>query len=129
MTEFYKLKRPRDAAQIMTDLINLLEDLQTQPSKTPEDGALTSAQISGTLYLTRLALARLYLIYCDQGLLELSRGIFLKAIHSKWRIDEQKLNETASVRRSFDLATMQSHHLSSRTHNICSRNVGISTTY
>ncbi|CAO3678377.1 unnamed protein product [Umbelopsis vinacea] len=100
--EFYKLKRPRDAAQIMTDLIKLLEDLQTQPSKSPEDGALTSAQISGTLYLTRLALARLYLIYCDQGLLELSRGIFLKAIHSKWRIDEQKLNETASECRDIN---------------------------
>lgn len=82
----------------MTDLINLLEDMQTQTPSPAEDGALTSAQISGTLYLTRLALARIYVVYWDQSSLDMARSLFLRAIHSKWKIDEQKLNTVAAVR-------------------------------
>jgi len=96
-TEFYKLKRPRDAAQVLNDLIDLLESLQSQPTKAPDADALTSAQISGTLYLSRLALSRLYLIYWDDQSLELARKLFVRALHGKWKIDEQQLNELAAV--------------------------------
>jgi hypothetical protein len=97
ITEFYKLKRPRDAAQVLNDLIDLLESLQSQPTKAPDVDALTSAQISGTLYLSRLALSRLYLIYWDDQSLELARKLFVRALHGKWKIDEQHLNELAAV--------------------------------
>lgn len=97
ITEFYKLKRPRDAAQVLNDLADLLESLQSQPTKAPDADALTSAQISGTLYLSRLALSRLYLIYWDEQSLELARKLFVQALHGKWKIDEQQLYELAAV--------------------------------
>lgn len=79
----------------MVDLIDLLEGLQSAKSPIVEECSLTPAQISGTLYLTRLALARLYVIYSDT--MAMSRNLFLQAIHSKWKIDEQRLNAVASV--------------------------------
>ncbi|CAO3659890.1 unnamed protein product [Umbelopsis ramanniana] len=94
--EFYKLKRPRDAAQVLNDLIDLLESLQSQTAKVADADTLTSAQISGTLYLSRLALSRLYLIYWDDQSLELARKLFVRALHGKWKIDEQQLNELAA---------------------------------
>jgi hypothetical protein len=97
ITEFYKLKRPRESAQVLNDLIDLLEKLQSQPTKAPDANTLTSAQISGTLYLSRLASSRLYLIYWDDPSLELARKLFVQALHGKWKIDEQQLNNVASV--------------------------------
>ncbi|KAI8580897.1 hypothetical protein K450DRAFT_235110 [Umbelopsis ramanniana AG] len=94
--EFYKLKRPRESAQVLNDLIELLETLQSQPTKAPDADTLTSAQVSGTLYLSRLALSRLYLIYWDDQSLELARKLFVKALHGKWKIDEQQLNDVAT---------------------------------
>ncbi|KAJ2961351.1 hypothetical protein NQZ79_g3354 [Umbelopsis isabellina] len=89
--EFYKLKRPRDTAEIMKDLINLLEDMQSSDSQITEDSPLTPVQISGTLYLTRLALSRLYQIYGNQTLITSARHLYLRAIHHKWKIEEQSL--------------------------------------
>ncbi|KAI9283793.1 hypothetical protein BC943DRAFT_93483 [Umbelopsis sp. AD052] len=94
--EFFKLKRPRESAQVLNDLIELLETLQSQPTKAPDADTLTSAQISGTLYLSRLALSRLYLTYWDDQSLELARKLFVKALHGKWKIDEQQLNDVAT---------------------------------
>ncbi|KAG2177364.1 hypothetical protein INT43_008021 [Umbelopsis isabellina] len=95
--DFYKLKRPRDTAEIMKDLINLLEEMQSSGSQNAEESPLTPLQISGTLYLTRLALSRLYLIYGNQTLISNARQLYLRAIHHKWKIEEQSVLDVSRV--------------------------------
>lgn len=81
----------------MKDLINLLEEMQSSDPQIAEESPLTPVQISGTLYLTRLALSRLYLIYGKQTLISNARLLYLRAIHHKWKIEEQSLLSVSRV--------------------------------
>jgi hypothetical protein len=81
----------------MRDLISLLEEMQASNSQNTEETPLTPVQISGTLYLTRLALSRLLLIYSNQTSISKARHLYLQAIQHKWKIDEQSVLSLSRV--------------------------------
>ncbi|KND00866.1 uncharacterized protein SPPG_03970 [Spizellomyces punctatus DAOM BR117] len=77
----------RDTAQCLSKLISVLCDLKAaSPTITPEKNAsvvLKASQIAETLYLTRIALARLLTIYdCDMAL-----ALYIDAIEGKYSVD------------------------------------------
>ncbi|TPX72233.1 hypothetical protein SpCBS45565_g00509 [Spizellomyces sp. 'palustris'] len=77
----------RDTAQCLSKLISVLCDLKAAPpTTTPEKNAsvvLKASQIAETLYLARIALARLMTIYdCDMAL-----ALYIDAIEGKYSVD------------------------------------------
>ncbi|KAI8379080.1 uncharacterized protein BYT42DRAFT_567380 [Radiomyces spectabilis] len=81
---FYTHKRPHDTKKALLALIELL--------KSASISGMGASQINSTLYLARLALARLSCLYHD---LDTARLTYLAAIEDKWKIDQKQLLNAA----------------------------------
>ncbi|KAF9364119.1 hypothetical protein BGX34_002436 [Mortierella sp. NVP85] len=95
--ELWSFRQSREAANVLLILIRTLSDLQaaatTAPGTAPSEagsrpsstaqGSLTPTQISMTLYLSRLAMARL-VAYRAPGI---AQEYYLDAILGRWQID------------------------------------------
>ncbi|KAF9995913.1 hypothetical protein BGZ79_010368 [Entomortierella chlamydospora] len=107
----WTFRQSLETAKVLSLLIRILSELQattgTAPSVTgvaTAQGSLSPTQISMTLYLSRLAMARLFVYQSP----ELASQYYLDAIQGRWQIDHadlQTINEmvnTSSVTQLLD---------------------------
>ncbi|KAG0087856.1 hypothetical protein BGZ92_006910 [Podila epicladia] len=107
-------KYTQETAKVLTLLVQTLTSLQSSASPAaPVPGTLSPTQISMTLYLSRLALARL-VVYQSPSL---ACQLYLDAIYGRWQINSAEFQQMcemvsmSSVTRLFDHCTHYlSHH-------------------
>ncbi|KAG0040220.1 hypothetical protein BGZ82_004465 [Podila clonocystis] len=102
----------QETAKVLTLLVQTLTTLQSSASPAaPVPGTLSPTQISMTLYLSRLALARL-VVYQSPSV---ACQLYLDAIHGRWQInpaDFQQMCEMVSMSSVTRLLDHCTHYLS-----------------
>ncbi|KAG0034226.1 hypothetical protein BGZ81_005765 [Podila clonocystis] len=102
----------QETAKVLTLLVQTLTTLQSSASPAaPVPGTLSPTQISMTLYLSRLALARL-VVYQSPSV---ASHLYLDAIHGRWQInpaDFQQMCEMVSMSSVTRLLDHCKHYLS-----------------
>lgn len=86
---FYSHRRPQHTYQSLQLVVDTLQ------SSEPPTG-LTPSQISSTLYISRLTLARLLCLYPSSTTAD-KKDLALNALNDKWKVDKSQLLSLAKV--------------------------------
>lgn len=86
---FYSHRRPQHTFQSLQLVVDTLQ------SSEPPTG-LTPSQISSTLYISRLALARLLCLYPSSSTTD-KKDLAFNALNDKWKVDKSQLLSLAKV--------------------------------
>ncbi|KAG0343026.1 hypothetical protein BG000_010163 [Podila horticola] len=104
----------QETAKVLTLLVQTLASLQSSPSSAaPVPGTLSPTQISMTLYLSRLALARL-VVYQSPSL---ACHLYLDAIQGRWQIDPADFQQMCEMVSMSSVARLLDHCSQYLTHH------------
>ncbi|CDS04864.1 hypothetical protein LRAMOSA07394 [Lichtheimia ramosa] len=95
---FYSHRRPQHTYQSLQLVVDTLQ------SSEPPTG-LTPSQISSTLYISRLALARLLCLYPSSTTAD-KKDLALNALNDKWKVDKSQLLSLAKTCTSITMENM-----------------------